>query len=110
GVLVEHPAEGFLVGMYLFLLGRTGSPYAEATINRALPTLHLREQFGADGEQIAARKAEYLVHFSEARAHDLGPVAELFEIIVNASYGRYARVLAGRDIRSVALFAVPVVD
>src|SRR4030095_5382356 len=48
GVLVVHPAEGFLVQMDFFLIRRAGGLDAQASLDLALGFLHLLEQIGAD--------------------------------------------------------------
>src|SRR5262249_4707555 len=81
----------------------------QAARDLAFGPLHLLQQVWADGQQVTTGKANDLVHLAETRAHDLGLVAELFEVVVNPRDRSNTRVFVSRDV-AAALLLVPVVD
>ena len=89
---------------------RARRPRREPRRDLALFRRQLPQQVRADGEQVAAREVEHLRRLAEARAHDLGPVAGLLEVLVDAPDRGDAGVLLARDVLAAARAPVPVVD
>ena len=74
----------------------------------------MRQQLGADGEQVAACQRHDLRGIAKARTHDFGTDAVLLEVVVNLTHRLHAVVISAAVrgfIPVVArLFFVPVVN
>ncbi len=102
--------KDFFVEMQLrFVAGLCGFG-SERCFDLAFGGLHLIEQIGADGKEIASGEQGNLLDLAEAGAHDLSFVAVLLEIVVNAGDGRDAGVLIDRDFFTAVLGFVVIVN
>ena len=88
-------------------LGRLGRQLAG---ERALGLLQLVEQLGCDGQEVAARQFGDLADIAEARAHDLGAIVKLLEVIIDLNHRVHAGIVGGRDALDAAILEIPVVD
>src|SRR6478752_7910598 len=68
------------------------------------------DQIGADGEEITACQIDDLFELAKARAHDLGLVAVLLVVVVDAEHAGYARIFFTRDVGDALRLLVPVVN
>ena len=93
GVLVEEPAEDFFVHVDFQHIGLRGRGGVELAGDGGVGFLEFLEEFGGDGEEVAAGEFGDLAGVAETRAHDLRLVAEFFVVGVDAADGLDARVL-----------------
>ena len=107
GVIAEEIAERFFVDDDSVDRGRGSG--VEFSRDGTGGGGELFEEFGSDGEQIAAGELEDFATVAEARSHDLGLVAELFVVVVDLRDGDDAGVFLGRVLFAGA-FLVPVED
>src|SRR5690606_13892747 len=108
-VLVEGEAELALVealALYRFL---PGSGRIEATRQRLLVGGKLGQQLGTDRQKVTTGQGADLPNVAKARAHHLGLVAELLEIVVDAPHRSDAGIVLAGVVAALAL-PVPVVD
>ena len=103
------PAEGLLIEGDFLATQRRGSGGVEFARHRAGGLLHLFEQRGADGEEVAAGEFEDFPDVTEARAHDLGLVAVALVVVVNRRDRNDAGVFRADEVLARALL-VPVED
>ena len=83
GVLVEHPAEGLFVEIDFFDVGAHRLSGIQLASKRCGGVLEILEKVGADREQVATGEFRDLTDVSEAGAHHLRLVAELFVVVVD---------------------------
>src|SRR5262249_37823475 len=108
-IFVVHPAERLLLQVNLRYVGRPGRLRAQAARDFAGGVRQLLQQTRADGQEVATGEANDLLHLAKTRAHDLGLVAKLLEVVVNPGDRNDPRVFVSGDV-AAALLLVPVVD
>ena len=83
GVLVEHPAESLFVEIDFFDVGAHRLSGIQLASKRCGGVLEILEKVGADRQQVATSEFRDLADVSEAGAHHLRLVAELFVVVVD---------------------------
>ena len=93
--------------------GRSGFG-VQGAIQRGIACGQLRQQVGADGQQVAARQRGDLPNIAKTRAHHLGGNAVAFVVVVNGRHGLHAGVVGqgvvGLHPRCTCRLFVPVVN
>src|SRR5208283_2285906 len=109
-VLVVHPAKSLFLQAQSWFFALSGLHLIEFALHSTFRVFELIQKLRADGEQIAPRQTDDLVHIPEARSHHLRLVTELLVVVVNARYGCNTRILVGRYFCSALLLLVPIVN
>ncbi len=109
-VFVVEPAEGFLVEGDFFERAGAGGGGVEFAGDGAGGFLHLFEEGGTDGEEVAAGKFENFADVAEAGAHDFGLVAKFLVVVKDLGDGKDAGIFGGGVFVAAGGFLVPVQD
>ena len=91
-----------------------GALRAQCALQRRLAGRQLRQQFRADGQQVATGQRRDLADVAKARAHDFGGDAEFFVMVVDLTHRLHAGVLGaglvGFHPGRARRFFIPVVN
>mmetsp|Transcript_7486 Transcript_7486/g.16559 ORF Transcript_7486/g.16559 Transcript_7486/m.16559 type:complete len:275 (+) Transcript_7486:117-941(+) len=106
-VLIHHPAKCFFVHVNLFNLHEGRLAGFQLFGNGNLRSREFVQQFGRNGQSVAAAQFRDLILITERGSHDNGVVSVLFVVVVDLSDTNDAGVLLGLEsVNALGLFVI----